>query len=193
VAREERSRKHAELERADPSEASVESGASLALVRRRRIPDCYILDRSFRVVLVWRSGRGAEDLRDPERGLLIAPIDRLLRSLCYEASESESIVISPTGLLLRLVEFSGSAGEHYGLFVEPFQERDTVREAVRRYKITRREVDVLQMLLRGAATEEIAGSLHIAETTVQDHIKNIATKTGSRSRAEIVARVLGPG
>jgi hypothetical protein len=36
-----------------------------------------------------------------------------------------------------------------------------------------------------------ASQLHIAQATVEDHVKNIAAKTDAHSRSQIVARVLG--
>ena len=174
----------------DLSEADNES---LELARRRRVPDMYILDRSYRVVMSWISGRGASSLIDGERCLLIDPVDRLVRRITAKSRGMESVAMATPTLMLRIVELDGPAGSHIGVFAEPFQSRDALREASRRYHITRRENEVLQLLVQGAATGEIASALSIQETTVQDHIKNIAAKTNSRSRTEIVAKILGPG
>ena len=45
--------------------------------------------------------------------------------------------------------------------------------------------------MRGAPNTDIASQLHIAQATVEDHVKNIAAKTDAHSRSQIVARVLG--
>lgn len=177
---------------------SLENGAPpaeepLELARRRRQPDLYILDRSFRVVMSWLAGRGTQPLLQDDRCMLTESADRIVRRVTAEARGRETFAMLPPSLILRIVELDGSAGSHIGVFAEPFQSRDALREASRRYNITRRETEVLNLLVQGAATTEIASALSIQETTVQDHIKNIAAKTNSRSRTEIVAKVLGPG
>jgi DNA-binding CsgD family transcriptional regulator len=74
--------------------------------------------------------------------------------------------------------------------LEPFRSRDTVRVAARRYALTKREHEVLMLILEGANAAEIAGALHISEHTVQGYFKRLLKKTGSRNRAAMVANVL---
>jgi hypothetical protein len=45
------------------------------------------------------------------------------------------------------------------------------------------------MVFQGQSTRAISHRLHIAEHTVQDHLKAIFDKTGVRSRRELVATV----
>jgi DNA-binding CsgD family transcriptional regulator len=44
--------------------------------------------------------------------------------------------------------------------------------------LSKREVEVLQLVARGLLNKEIAGALRITETTVATHTKNIEIKTG---------------
>ena len=143
----------------------------------------------------WCSGRlpSEGNILDSDKGLLVPAVDRIVRRVTADASANEVLALVPPSLILRIVELNGPAGLHWGVFAERYQSRDNMREAARRYGISRREGEVLNLLVQGATTAEIAAKLHIAETTVQDHIKNIAAKTNSRSRTEIVAKVLGPG
>ena len=46
-------------------------------------------------------------------------------------------------------------------------------------------------LLDGNHLDQIAQQLYITSSTVQDHIKSMLDKTGSRNRSELIARVLG--
>jgi DNA-binding CsgD family transcriptional regulator len=165
----------------------------LELARRRRVADMYILDRSFRVVLTWISGREEHSILNPDRATLRENADRVVRRIVAQSGGVETFAMLPPSLMLRIGEIDGSAGPHICVFAEPFQSRDALREASRRYQITRRETEVLTLLVQGSATTEIAAALSIQESTVQDHIKNIAAKTNSRNRTEIVAKVLGPG
>jgi DNA-binding CsgD family transcriptional regulator len=57
--------------------------------------------------------------------------------------------------------------------------------------LTVRETDVLVELSRGNPTRRIARDLGVSEYTVQQHLAAIFTKSGTGSRAELVARACG--
>lgn len=54
-----------------------------------------------------------------------------------------------------------------------------------------RERELMGHVMTGAGTREISDLMFLSEHTVQDHLKSIFAKTGSRSRSALVARVLG--
>jgi DNA-binding CsgD family transcriptional regulator len=54
-----------------------------------------------------------------------------------------------------------------------------------------REQQVVRQLINGTSSAHLAANLRISRYTVQDHLKSIFHKFGVRSRAELVARVLG--
>lgn len=62
----------------------------------------------------------------------------------------------------------------------------------RTYTLTRRERQVVSLLLDGLATKQLAHAMSISPYTVQDHLKAIFTKTGLRSRRELISH-LGRG
>jgi DNA-binding NarL/FixJ family response regulator len=53
--------------------------------------------------------------------------------------------------------------------------------------ITTRELEVLNLLARGVATEAISTSLILSTHTVRNHIRNILAKLGAHSKLEAVA------
>lgn len=57
--------------------------------------------------------------------------------------------------------------------------------------LTRRESDVLRELATGADTREVAQRMFVSEHTVQDHLKSIFDKTGTRSRNRLLAIATG--
>jgi DNA-binding NarL/FixJ family response regulator len=60
-------------------------------------------------------------------------------------------------------------------------------------RLTRREMDVMQALLRGYSNKEIARELVISEQTVQTHLSNIFNKMEVNSRTEAVLIAMRDG
>jgi DNA-binding CsgD family transcriptional regulator len=54
--------------------------------------------------------------------------------------------------------------------------------------LTRREVEVIDLLVKGMCAKEIANSLFISETTVITHKKNLKKKFNVRNTAELIAK-----
>jgi DNA-binding CsgD family transcriptional regulator len=54
--------------------------------------------------------------------------------------------------------------------------------------LTARERDVVELLLSGLPTEDVASRMRISRHTVRDHVKAIFAKVGVASRAELTAR-----
>jgi DNA-binding CsgD family transcriptional regulator len=64
------------------------------------------------------------------------------------------------------------------------------REAfARRYRLSRREAEVAELVLRGYPNPEIGTALKIAPTTIKRHLTRIFRKTGVRSRTRLVNRL----
>jgi DNA-binding CsgD family transcriptional regulator len=57
--------------------------------------------------------------------------------------------------------------------------------------LSAREAELLAHLASGAGTREIAGRMFLSEHTVQDHLKSVFAKTGTRNRKALLARALG--
>ena len=59
--------------------------------------------------------------------------------------------------------------------------------------LTPRELEVVGLVAKGLTAKEIADELHVAAHTVNAHVRNALHKLEARSRAQLVARVLGDG
>jgi DNA-binding CsgD family transcriptional regulator len=55
-----------------------------------------------------------------------------------------------------------------------------------RFKLTRRETDILRRVIDGSKNTEIAEELEISEQTVKDHLSNIYLKTGAENRMALM-------
>ena len=121
----------------------------------------------------------------------IAAAAQLLKRGIGEAEQDSAVAIVRRGLILRMVRLEGGTRARFALFLEPFQQRDLLRAAAQRYGFTNRERDVFDLMLRGESTSSISQRLHIADGTVQHHVKNIGSKVGVSRRVEIVAAITG--
>jgi len=52
--------------------------------------------------------------------------------------------------------------------------------------LTHREKDILSLMVRGLSSKQIADKLDISENTVANHRKNMLSKTGAHSSAELI-------
>jgi FixJ family two-component response regulator len=59
--------------------------------------------------------------------------------------------------------------------------------AARTATLTRREREVLDLLVRGYSTKAIASELNISARTIDDHRAQISSKTGANSLAKLIA------
>ena len=66
-------------------------------------------------------------------------------------------------------------------------------EAAARFGLTRREVDVLRLLVTGRSDRAIAAALFISHRTASKHVSSILAKLDAVSRSEIAARAVREG
>ncbi len=53
-------------------------------------------------------------------------------------------------------------------------------------KLSGRELQVLQLLAEGLTTSDISTELHVAQSTVSTHLRNIRDKLGLRARPDLI-------
>jgi DNA-binding CsgD family transcriptional regulator len=91
--------------------------------------------------------------------------------------------------ILRIVPLRGAQSDTFAVLVERQRSRESYAAAAKRYALTRREVDVLRLIVANHTTTEIAGKLSISETTVSDHVKGLFRKTGCCRRTELLTKL----
>lgn len=68
---------------------------------------------------------------------------------------------------------------------------EAVAVIVKRYGLSEREKDVLELLNMGESNLQIAAELSISENTVKRHVNNIFKKTETQSRHELISKIAG--
>lgn len=124
------------------------------------------------------------------RGFLLkdAPPDRLIEAI-RAAHRGESL-LNPT-VAARILD-------HFSNMVEQVTAQDDSETKPKNLtandpKLTPRELEVLQLLGRGARNKDIAKELHIVERTVKIHVGNILGKLNVTNRTEAVTHAMKLG
>jgi DNA-binding CsgD family transcriptional regulator len=160
----------------------------------------YVLNAELEIVLAWTSENERRVAMTPLQARLANRLPRVVeesvRSLT--AAWTDDAVTRRPGvarpvpfLVVRTRPMTGPAGLFIGVSLERSKPAHSLTQAAARFRISPREVQVLALLLDGVHLNEIAEQLHIASSTVQDHIKSLLQKTETENRSEMIAKVLG--
>lgn len=170
----------------DQDAASVDD--LLAIARRRKAAHFFIVDGDAQVL--FRSAAVADDAVELPPNVTAAA-RRLIDGMA-ESGDRSAVSSIPPDQLVRVLELTGSDGrKRYAVFVERFAVRNSLQSAVLRFKLTAREEDVLDGLLRAESSQEIAARLFVSVNTVHEHIRKIGRKMGTTKRGEMVATIFG--
>lgn len=93
-------------------------------------------------------------------------------------------------VLLHASSMKGLDDNDVGVILEAAQPIHLVDIVVAALELTPREREVVEHVLRGRSTRQIAATLGISAYTVQDHLKAVFDKTGVRSRGELASTLL---
>jgi DNA-binding NarL/FixJ family response regulator len=85
----------------------------------------------------------------------------------------------------------GGGGGTIVVTIEEASATDRLDLFGRTFGFTVRERELLRLLAIGSDTRALARQMSLSEHTVQDHLKSIFTKTGSRDRITLLSRALG--
>ncbi|AOZ88791.1 helix-turn-helix transcriptional regulator [Bacillus xiamenensis] len=120
------------------------------------------------------------------------PFRALGAKLLYGGGDQTAVSISrmPTGLFLSLQAFrltqATEQEEAVMIHIKRAQTSDILPYAAKTYRLTEREMNVLDCLIKGQSTKEIASTLFISPHTVHDHVKAMLQKTNLSSRRMLV-------
>ncbi|MEU5400817.1 helix-turn-helix transcriptional regulator [Streptomyces sp. NPDC005963] len=78
------------------------------------------------------------------------------------------------------------------LVAQPASPVEVIPLSLLAHRFSPREQEVVLQAVRGLSTRDIAQRLFLSPATVQDHLKSAFTKTGVRSRRELVALLAAP-
>lgn len=163
-------------------------------------PMMHVLDRDLNVVLTWdgahqdrKASITALQTRLAERlpPIIEDSVRKLVADWTADPVTQATGVAHPVPFLtVRTQPMAGSAGLFVGVLLERAPGGRVFSRAARKFALSPRELQTLAFLLPGATLNEIAESMHITSSTVQDHIKHMLEKTGSRNRAEMISKIL---
>lgn len=111
-------------------------------------------------------------------------VNGLREDLRRSGPRNSSLLTLPTGQCMRASLLDSAPDQYMLLLVEPFLRLDE-------RNLSRRELEVATLVLNGLSNREIAETLVVAHHTVEGHLKRIFAKTQVRTRAGLVARMLG--
>ena len=182
----------AHVVQSNPSLALVAQAAGLAetphLCRQTR-PDILLIEP------VHRNGDGVEIIRAIRRD---CPETRViaLSDVCDEQTVQAAIQAGVTSYLLK----NASSDELVNAIYDAYVGKSTLaREAAQAlvnaaqrpsassFNLTRRELEVLELMIHGLKNTEIASTLTVSRSTVKKHVSSILNKLNTSSRTEAVA------
>lgn len=92
---------------------------------------------------------------------------------------------------LRAARLGAGRGSDIAVTIERTSAGERADLFARAFGLSPREHELVQCLVDGADTREVARRMLLSEHTVQDHLKSVFAKTSAHSRRTLLARALG--
>lgn len=185
----------------DPAEAALMASVSASLasnVKRLLLrgyvesgglpqrPGLVMLDASGDIDTVTpEAERWLSEMKDHDGALPLT-----VRAIASHATEQNGEAVRSRARLdsgAWLTMTAWSIGDRVAITLEPAAPHDLTALALEAYALSPREREIVQLVLLGYSTAEIAKRLFVSPYTVQDHLKTVFDKTGVRSRRELAA------
>ena len=147
-------------------------GIAAAQAILSRVPECRII----MLTTFNEEELVAQSIAAGAHGFLLKDADpEVLAGAVRDVAKGESVLASQvTGPVLEAYRTALTRGELSA------QERQGLS------LVTRREMEVLSLIARGATNSEIAAEMVIAETTVKTHVSSLMSKLAARDRVAMV-------
>jgi DNA-binding CsgD family transcriptional regulator len=181
----------------DPHRAAERFGASLALLldlgERHAMIECFegfaslvASQRDLERAVRWWSAAAVER---NARHMPLPAVDRdaHARALAKARSALGEAGFTATWAAGTLVSLDVAVNEAIAYAPTIRQPKPLPDAAQAPYGLTARELEVLQLVVRGRTNQEIADELYISPRTVSSHVSNILGKLGVHSRAGAAA------
>ncbi|MFF6772292.1 response regulator [Streptomyces sp. NPDC012637] len=186
--------------------AEAADGAEAVDAVRRTRPDVVLMDIRMPETDGLEATRRifADAEGDPPRVLILTTFD--LDELVYEALSAgasgfllkdvtpehlvAAVRLVRTGDALLAPTITRRLVERHARTAPPAEAAGTHRDLA---VLTARELEVLRLLARGLSNAELAGRLHLSETTVKTHVGRILAKLGLRDRVQAVVTAYETG
>jgi DNA-binding CsgD family transcriptional regulator len=113
-----------------------------------------------------------------------------LRAQPVQLPEMVSLLTTPSGEPFYVHTRRLPAAKGTGVTAVSVRELGSERQAFhQRYGLSRRESQVVDLILHGQSNEEIAATLDVARATVKKHLTRVFDKVGVNSRAKLLSRL----
>ena len=178
--------------------AEAANGREAVDLAREQRPDVVVLDVEMPVMSGQVALRRLLDLRPPPKVVIVTVFAdeshvRELLALGASAYLSKNSSMSDLISTVRSVAPGSREGQNEDdviLFVPrtAFEENGPEQSS-----LSDREAEVLMLTARALSNREIAGRLHLSETTVKRHLSNVYGKLGVSTRAEAARKALSEG
>lgn len=100
---------------------------------------------------------------------------------------STTLVARVTRTVRSIVLGVDDDGTELRFRVDDAAEESPLERATARWRLTKRQTQVLAVVVHGRSNREVAEELHCAENTVELHVTQILRRAGVKSRAELIA------
>ncbi len=166
---------------------------AVALARETR-PDVAILDVEMPVMGAQATLERLREFKAPPKVVIVTVFadPRLVRELLGLGASAFLAKSASSEDLVATVRSVARARGGENVIVSVPRE-DFGAEGPAESPLSRRKAEVLKLAARGAGNKEIAGSLHLSETTVKRHLSNVYEKLGVKTRGEAVSRAVSEG
>jgi len=167
--------------------ASATQEMALRYAATLRDEDCFpLLSAIACPTLVLHSERSSYSSAESSRTAAAAIRDSRLREFEGDLPDHIERVVA------AIAEFI-APGVEPGPVTAPAVPPEAPAAAPARATLTERELDVLQLVVRGLSNREIAAQLVLSPRTIERHLENLYRKTDTRNRAEAAAYAVARG